>query len=187
MSATGFALFETAIGVCGIAWSGQGVVAVQLPDGDAAGTRARLLRRHPGAVEGSPPDEVQQAIADMQAHLAGQRRDLGTVRLDPEGIPPFNHRVYEVARTIPPGATTTYGALATRLGEPGAARAVGQALGHNPYPLIVPCHRVLAAGGHLGGFSAAGGRVTKLRLLELEGFRTDDHPSLFDEPTVGDG
>lgn len=185
MAATGFAIFETAIGPCGIAWSGEGVVALQLPLGGASAIRERFRRRHPGAVETTPPDEVREAIAAVTAQLSGSRRDLSTIRLDLAGVSPFNRRVYDEIRSIPAGSSSTYGAIATRLGEPAAARAVGQALGQNPVPLIVPCHRVLAAGGKLGGFSAAGGQMTKQRLLEIEGCRIGDLPSLFDDPADG--
>jgi methylated-DNA-[protein]-cysteine S-methyltransferase len=181
----GLTLFDTAIGRCGIAWGERGIVAVQLPERLDSDTHARLLRRVPDATETAPPPEVQQAIDGIVALLRGEPRDLTGIRLDMESVPPFHRRVFEVARTIPPGRTLTYGAIATRLGEPGAARAVGQALGHNPFVLVVPCHRVLAADGGLGGFSAAGGRMTKLRLLTIEGARSGDEPSLFDDQADG--
>lgn len=164
----GFTIFGTALGPCGIAWGERGVVGVQLPEESAAATRARLCRRFPDARELPPPPSVQAAIGGMVALLNGERNDLSTVALDMDVIPEFNRRVYEVARTIPPGATLTYGEIASRLGEPGAARAVGRALGQNAFPIVVPCHRVLAAGGKTGGFSANGGVGTKLRLLAIE-------------------
>jgi methylated-DNA-[protein]-cysteine S-methyltransferase len=164
-------LFDTAIGRCGIAWSARGVAGVQLPEAREPETRARLLRRFPGAREASPPPEVQGALDGIAALLSGQPSHLETVSLDMDRVSPFHRRVYEVARTIPPGATLSYGEVAARLGEPGLARDVGQALGQNPFALIVPCHRVIAAGGKLGGFSARGGASTKLRLLAIEGAR----------------
>jgi methylated-DNA-[protein]-cysteine S-methyltransferase len=168
MTTPGFTLFETPIGLCGITWSAQGVAGVQLPEATEQRMRARLSRRFRGIQETPPPRAVQDAIDGIVAVLSGTSTDLGSVELDTDGVPPFNQRVYEVARTIPPGSTLTYGEIATRLGEPREARAVGQALGQNPFPIVVPCHRVLAAGGRLGGFSATGGVKTKLRLLALE-------------------
>ncbi len=178
----GYTLFETTLGRVGIAWSDRGIVAVQLPEVTERDTRARLLERFPVTVATEPPPEIQEAIDGIVALLKGERRDLSAAPLDLEGIPPFHRRVYEVARGIARGRTMTYGAIAARLGEPGASRAVGQALGANPFVIVVPCHRVLAAGGRVGGFSASGGRVTKLRLLHIEGAQTTDQPSLFDPP-----
>jgi methylated-DNA-[protein]-cysteine S-methyltransferase len=168
-TAAGFALFHTAIGSCGIGWSDAGVTGVQLPEGDEAATRARLVRRWPAASEAPPPAPVRQAIEAITALLLGEAPDLNPVALDLERVPEFNRRVYLVARTIPPGETMTYGEIAARLGNAADARAVGKALAQNPFALIVPCHRVLAAGGKIGGFSAGEGRATKLRLLALEG------------------
>jgi methylated-DNA-[protein]-cysteine S-methyltransferase len=165
---TGFALFDTAIGWCGIAWGARGIVGVQLPEGSAPGTRARLLRRFPDAREAPTPPEARRAIDDITALLRGEPKGLDDVPLDMEGVPDFNRRVYEVARTIPWGATLSYGEIAKRLGDPGVARDVGQALGQNPFAIVVPCHRVLAAGGKWGGFSARGGVSTKRRLLSIE-------------------
>src|SRR5262245_14106928 len=156
MSVPGFALFGTAIGPCAIAWGPHGILGVQLPERDVAATRARLLRRVVGARESPPPVEVVRAIDAIVALLQGEARDLSTIVLDMSGVSPFHRQVYELARAIPPGATISYGELAARIGEPGAARAVGHALGRNPFPIIVPCHRVLAAGGKPGGFSARG-------------------------------
>jgi methylated-DNA-[protein]-cysteine S-methyltransferase len=169
MTTEGFALFDTAIGRCGIAWGPHGIGGVQLPETREVETRARLLRQFPNAREAAPPADVQWAIDGIVALLEGEASDLSTVRLDLDRLPPFHRRVYDVARTIPRGATLTYGEIAARLGDRGAARAVGQALGENPCPIVVPCHRVLAAGGKLGGFSANGGVRTKLRLLAIEG------------------
>ncbi|HEX9478100.1 MAG TPA: methylated-DNA--[protein]-cysteine S-methyltransferase [Methylomirabilota bacterium] len=165
---TGFALFDTAIGWCGIAWGARGLVGVQLPEGSAPATRARLLRRFPDAREAPPPPEAQRAIDGITTLLRGEPSALDGVALDMEGVPEFNRRVYEVARTIPWGATLSYGEIAKRLGDPGVARDVGQALGQNPFAIVVPCHRVLAAGGKWGGFSARGGVSTKRRLLSIE-------------------
>jgi len=180
MSSSGYALFDTAIGRCGIAWGDRGITAVQLPEADENKTRARLIRRRPDAREASPPPEVRRTIDAIVALLRGERSDLSAAALDMERVEPFERGVYEIARTIGPGATLSYGEIAARLGDAALARDVGQALGRNPFPLIVPCHRVLAAGGKAGGFSANGGVTTKLRLLSIEGARTSDAPTLFD-------
>ncbi len=174
-----FALFDTAIGACGIVWSARGVAGVQLPEKDVGATRARLLRRHPDAKEAAPHPDVQRAIDGIVALLVGERRDLSPITIDDDGVSEFNRRVYAIAREIPPGATMTYGEIAERLGDKTLARAVGQAMGENPTPIIMPCHRVLAAGGKTGGFSAAGGVVTKLRLLTIEGAERGG-PTLFE-------
>jgi methylated-DNA-[protein]-cysteine S-methyltransferase len=168
MTAYGFTLFDTAIGRCGVAWSDRGLVGVQLPEASEANARERMLQRFPAAAETPPPPQVQRAIDGIIALLQGEPSDLSGIALDMEDVAPFHRRVYEVARAIPPGRTLAYGAVAARAGAPGAARAVGQALGRNPFPIIVPCHRVVAAGGKIGGFSAHGGTATKRRMLAIE-------------------
>lgn len=181
MTATCFTLFETAIGPCAIAWGERGIVGVQLPEADEAASRARMLRRLPDARESTPPAAIAQVIDRIVALLRGEAIDLSAVPVDLDRVPPFNRRVYEVARAIPPGQTLTYGDIAGRIGEgPEAARAVGQALGENPFPIVIPCHRVLGAGGKVGGFSANGGVTTKLKLLNIERAQTGNEPSLFD-------
>ncbi|HEX3822869.1 MAG TPA: methylated-DNA--[protein]-cysteine S-methyltransferase [Mycobacteriales bacterium] len=177
--ATGIALFETAIGPCGIAWGDSGICGVQLPETTETATRSRLARTHPGASVQEPPPDIEVAITRITALLAGEPDDLHDVDVDLHAVPEFNRRVYDLARAVGPGQTTTYGEIATELGAPLAAREVGQALGRNPVPLIVPCHRVLAAGGKVGGFSAQGGVTTKLRLLDIEGAAPNGQPSLF--------
>src|SRR5260221_14074339 len=166
---SGFGLFETAIGPCGIAWGARGVIGVQLPESREPETRARVRERFPDAEEVPPPPEMERAMKGIVALLRGEASGLETIRLDMDGVPPFHRRVYELARTIPPGTTLSYGEIAERLGSPGSARAVGQALGRNPFAIVVPCHRVLAAGRRVGGFSANGGVATKLPPLGLEG------------------
>ncbi len=163
-----FALFDTAIGACAIVWKERGVSSLQLPERDATATRADIVRRFPGATETLPPPQIRTAIEKVTALIAGDNADLSDIPLDLAALPDFDRRVYEIARTIPPGETMTYGEIAARLDDPGIARAVGQALGKNPVAVIVPCHRVLAAGGHIGGFSANGGVATKRRLLAIE-------------------
>ena len=179
MSDQSFALFETAIGVCGIVWSARGIAGVQLPGANQQATRARVLRRHAGAREVVPPGDVQRAIDGIIALLRGEARDLTDIAVDDDGIPEFNRKVYAIARKIPCGATMTYGEIAERLGDKSLAREVGRAMGENPTPLIMPCHRVLAAGNKAGGFSANGGIVTKMRLLTIEGAQPGG-PILFD-------
>ncbi|MBT2300184.1 methylated-DNA--[protein]-cysteine S-methyltransferase [Variovorax paradoxus] len=176
----GFALFDTAIGACGIAWGPRGIIGVQLPEAGEGATRARMLRRFPQLNETEPPPEVQEATASIRALMAGEPLDLAEIVLDYEGVSDFHRRVYEIARRIVPGRTRSYGEIAAELGDKGLARAVGQALGHNPFAPVVPCHRVLAAGGKPGGFSAHGGATAKLRMLMIEGARPQsDTASLF--------
>ncbi len=161
-------MFETPIGRCGISWSARGITGLQFPGENAEATRSELALRFPEARETEPPAFVTTAIAAIIALLEGADDDLTSIPLDPDHIPPFNQRVYDVTRAIPPGETLTYGEVAAAIGEPGAARAVGRALGENPYPIIIPCHRVLAAGGKMGGFSGTGGIATKRRILAIE-------------------
>ncbi len=179
MSGYGFTLFLTALGRCGLAWSERGISRLQLPEATDAATRERLVRRLAVARQSTPPPAVQAAMDKVVRLLAGEAPDLGGIALDADGVPPFHRRAYAAARQIPVGETLSYGEVAARLGEPGAARAVGQAMGRNPYPIIVPCHRVLAAGGRAGGFTAPGGLATKARLLQIEGARWGREPDLF--------
>ena len=165
----GFALFETAIGCCGIAWGARGIVGIQLPEASKQGTRARLRKRFPDAREAAPSPAARRAIRGITSLLRGETSDLSEIVLDMQGVPPFHRRVYESARAVRPGSTVSYGQIAQRIGSPGSARAVGQALGRNPFAIVVPCHRVLAAGRKLGGFTAEGGTTTKLRMLAIEG------------------
>jgi methylated-DNA-[protein]-cysteine S-methyltransferase len=180
MTAYGLTIFASPIGSCGLAWGPDGVVGVQLPEATDAATRARLSRRFPAACALNPPGDIERAITGVVDLLSGRKIDLGFIRLDMAGVPPFHRHVYDAARSIAPGHTLTYGEVAARIGDPGAARAVGQALGRNPFAIIVPCHRVLAAGGRPGGFSARGGVATKFRLLAIEGAEAARQPSLFD-------
>ncbi|MBD2747193.1 methylated-DNA--[protein]-cysteine S-methyltransferase [Microvirga sp. BT688] len=174
-----YTLFETTIGLCGLAWNKRGVIGFQLPEDHAPKTRSRIAKRFPGVVEAPPPPDIQHIIADVTALLQGEARDLSAVTLDMDGVSDFDRGVYEVARSIPPGRVLTYGEVAARLGI-NNARAIGQSLGRNPFAVIVPCHRVVAADGRLGGFSANGGASTKLLLLAIEGARRDESPTLFD-------
>jgi methylated-DNA-[protein]-cysteine S-methyltransferase len=174
------AIFDTAIGRCGVVWGERGINAVQLPMGSEDKTRGRIRQRYGDIAEAPPSAEVQAAIDGIVELLAGKPNDLRNVVLDLDGVPEFNRAVYDIARAIPPGKTLTYGDIAKRLGGVELSRDVGQALGHNPCPIVVPCHRVLAAGDKPGGFSANGGVVTKLKMLAIEGAVVNYTPSLFD-------
>jgi methylated-DNA-[protein]-cysteine S-methyltransferase len=173
-------LFDTAIGTCGIAWNGGEVTGVQLPERDDRSTRARIRRRWPGATEAQPSSQLQGTIDQLCALLRGEPVDLSPIPVNLDGVAPFNRLVYQIARAIPRGETLSYGEVAKRAGDPGAARAVGRAMAQNPVPLIVPCHRVVAAGGRPGGFSGGAGTATKLRLLQIEGASLGDQPDLFE-------
>ena len=175
-----FHLFDTAIGTCALIWEGACFIGAQLPERDEETARRRLARRFPEAVEAPAEGIVAEAVAGIRALFTGEKRDLSHLPMALESVSEFNRKVYEVALSIPPGETLTYGEVAQRIGDPGAARAVGVALGQNPWPIIVPCHRVLAAGGKTGGFSADGGVETKLRILTIEKARTSAEPGLFE-------
>ena len=164
-----YALFRTAIGLCGIGWNDVGITALQLPERDEAAMHKRMRERF-GAEQAPASPNARQAISQIDALLRREPNDLDAIVLDMTAVPAFNQRVYAVARRIPPGHTLTYGDVARRLGSVGLARAVGQALGRNPFAIIVPCHRVLSANGLPGGFSAHGGVSLKRRLLALEGY-----------------
>lgn len=182
----GLTLFDTAIGRCGVAWGEQGLLGVQLPESSDTATRARLRKKAPAARDvAMPPANIARACEAMTALLRGETADLSFIALDMTSVPPFNCGVYDIARTIAPGETLTYGDIALRLGNKLLSRAVGQALGQNPFPIVIPCHRVLAANGKTGGFSANGGVTTKFRMLAIEraklaGSNSNDAPMLFE-------
>lgn len=173
---TSYTLFETVIGWAALAWNDAGPVGARLPEADPEVQRRALLRRFPYAVEAPPTPAVTDLIDGVSALMRGEPADLTAAVLDTARAPEFNLRVYEIARAIPPGETLTYGEIATRLGDKLLARDVGEALGQNPWPIIVPCHRVTAAGGKIGGFSAPGGAQTKLKLLAIEGAQAAVQP-----------
>ncbi|MEP7301215.1 MAG: methylated-DNA--[protein]-cysteine S-methyltransferase [Caldimonas sp.] len=179
--AIAFTLFPTAIGACAIAWNDQGLAGVWLPEASPGHLRRRIAGRHRGALESTPAPTPAEVIARLAALLRGERTTLATVRLDEAGIDAFDRQVYAAARTIPPGRVVTYAALAARIGAAATPRAVGQSLGRNPFPLVVPCHRIVAANGDLGGFSAPGGAATKRRLLTIEDARREGPGELFDD------
>ena len=173
MTSAGSTEFDTAIGRCGIAWLDDTIVAVRLP-----GTKSRTTS--------DPPAAVQRVILAIVSLLEGEPVDLTWVPVDMSGVPEFNRRVYEAARSIPVGSTATYGDIAGLLGSPNASRAVGKALARNPFAIVVPCHRVVGAGGEVGGFSAGGGVNIKMRMLAIEGARAEQ-VSLFEEGRAPSG
>ncbi|MEA3053637.1 MAG: methylated-DNA-[protein]-cysteine S-methyltransferase [Sphingomonadales bacterium] len=175
----GYALFDTAIGRCALVWRGGLVVGAALPEETDERARARLARRFPGAAEAEPPPFAADAIERIRSLLAGAGADLGDIRIELDGSE-FDRGVWQAARRIPCGEVRSYGDIAREIGAPNAAQAVGVALGRNPAPIIVPCHRVLAADGRSGGFSAPGGIATKFRILEIEGARRAGEPELFE-------
>jgi methylated-DNA-[protein]-cysteine S-methyltransferase len=170
-------VFDTAGGFCGIAWNAVGITRFQLPAQNAAATERNLVRRATGAEPGTPPQSVLATVAEVKRYFAGENIDFSGVELDLTGQAEFFMRIYAAARRIGWGQTSTYGTLAKEIGVgPEAARGVGQAMANNPIPLIIPCHRVLAAGGKVGGFSAPGGAASKIRMLELEGVQISPAP-----------
>jgi methylated-DNA-[protein]-cysteine S-methyltransferase len=182
MTATGFALFDTSIGRCGVVWGDDGIVTVQLPERSVAAMRARLRRFAGDAGETAPSDTVADAIEAIRDHLAGTGAELDDVRLDMSEVPDADRRVYELLRDTGHGSRTTYGQLARELGPPATPRTVGAALARNRFAPVVPCHRVVAADGRLGSFSAHGGLATKLRLLAAESPRAADADSRATSP-----
>jgi methylated-DNA-[protein]-cysteine S-methyltransferase len=180
MAGRGYSIFDSAIGRCGIAWGDAGILGVQLPEAREIETRRRMLRQYPDARELPPPLNAEIAIDGIVALLRGKPCDFSDVVLDMNGTAPFNRRVYAFSRTIPRGETITFAELAKRLGGSGAAHAVGQAIGRNPFTILVPCHRVLAADGATDSFSMNGGIISRRRLLSLEGAPAKSGPTLFD-------
>jgi methylated-DNA-[protein]-cysteine S-methyltransferase len=169
---THYCVFDTAIGPCGVAWSEHGLRRLQLPESDRAATERRLSASAASAT-GAAPAEIDQLIADIRDYMTGHSVDFAAVAIDLTDVEPFEAKVYAAARAVAWGQTVSYGELARRTGSPGAARAVGRALARNPVPVVVPCHRILAKGHRIGGFSAPGGTFTKERLLALEGVRVE--------------
>jgi methylated-DNA-[protein]-cysteine S-methyltransferase len=181
MSEQQFAIFDTAIGHCGIVWTARGIAGVNLPEGSEGKTRARIVKRFPDASEAAPSGEVQRIIEAIIALIAGEKIDFSQVTLDHAPLPEFSRRVYAIVRKIPIGETLTYGDVAKQLGDIALSREVGQAMGKNPTPIIMPCHRVIAASGKTGGFSAPGGVDTKMKLLSIERRHGNHAPTLFDD------
>lgn len=175
-----YTIFDTAIGRCGIIWSSTGVVAVQLPEAREIDTRRRIFQVDPEAREQAAPLKTELAIEGIVTLLQGDDPDFSDVSLDAGGVPAFNRRVYEYACTIPRGETRTYHEIAKALGASGAAHSVAQAISRNPYMIIVPCHRVLEAGGYADRISPYGGVISKRRLLALEGAHPIASKTLFE-------
>lgn len=169
MSSTHYHLFDTAIGDCAILWRAAKIIGVRLPEADAAAMRSAIARRFPDATVAPPPDFVCEAAEGVQRLTRGEAPTFDLGSLDRSAIEPFANDVYDILLETPFGATTTYGAIAEALGDKSLSRAVGAALGANPFPVIIPCHRVVASGGAMGGFSAPGGASAKRRLLDIEG------------------
>lgn len=177
-------LFDTALGTCAIAWSDVGLIRVQLPERTCAETEARMRRGGSEPAITPLPALASDAVSALKMYFTGTAIPFDALSLDESCVSTFNASIYRALRAVPWGTTVTYGELARSVGQPGAARAVGAAMGQNPWPVIVPCHRVLASGRKMGGFSAPGGTATKERLLALEGVVIGDPvlPGLFDEP-----
>ncbi len=179
MKQAAYCLFETPLGACGIAWKEQAtsrtppaVTFFQLPEATRSLTDKRIARRSGGRKTRVPPPRIAGIIKKVRKHLRGDLQDFLDVAVDLDAAGPFARQVYEAARKIPAGRTRSYGELARDMNRPTASRAVGQALGRNPIPLIIPCHRVLASGDKPGGFSSHGGLETKAKMLEIEGATT---------------
>jgi methylated-DNA-[protein]-cysteine S-methyltransferase len=162
-------IFETSIGWAGIAWDKQGLIGAHLPERDPEFVAQAIERKFAGVTDAAPDAAMSEVIEGIRALMRGEKADLSSAPLDIARVPEFNAKVYDITRKIPAGQTLTYGEIAVRLGDKLLAQKVGEALGKNPWPIVVPCHRVTAAGGKLGGFSARGGATTKLKLLEIEG------------------
>jgi len=180
MSGYGYTVFDTAIGRCGIAWGALGVIGVQLPEAREIDTRRRLFRLYSEAREQRPPPNAEMAIEGIVALLSGRHSELADVALDMTLISPFNQRVYQFARTIPRGETRTYAEVATALRASGAVHSVAQAIGRNPFMIIVPCHRVLETGNYADKISPNGGVISKRRLLSIEGAHATVSKTLFE-------
>lgn len=180
MTGRGYTIFDTGVGRCGIAWGPAGIVGVQLPEFREIDTRRRLFQLYPDARELRPPPNVEIAIEGIAALLRGAACDFDDLVLDMAGIPAFSQRVYACARSIPRGETRTYAEIASALRASGAVHSVAQAIGRNPFTIIVPCHRVLEAGNYADRISPHGGAISKRRLLSIEGARPIASKTLFD-------
>ena len=180
MAGRGYSIFDTGIGRCGIAWGDLGIIGVQLPEAREIDTRRRLFQLYPEARELRAPPDVEMAIEGITALLRGGNADFSEVALDLTGISNFNQRVYQVARAIPRGETRTYDEVANSMRVRGAVYSVAQAIGRNPFMIIVPCHRVLEAGNYADKISPYGGVISKRRLLSIEGAHPTVSKTLFD-------
>lgn len=176
-AAIGHAVFETALGFMGVAWSDKGLTRLCLPQTSRDGVERRLLRLDGAIPAGNRPQWIAELIAAIRAYAAGETVDFSAFPVDLGGVDEFRLAIYDAARRLAFGEVTTYGELAKRAGHAGLARETGAALGANPVPLVIPCHRIMAAGGKIGGFSAPGGSATKERMLGLEGVQVGPPPS----------
>lgn len=157
---------ETPIGVVTVLWTDKGIREIRLPGSSRQDASDSELSK-----KDTIPGPIQRAISRVVQHIEGKSQHFDEVPLDLSACPAFHRRVYRELRKIPSGKTVTYGELAKRVGSPGAARAVGQAMAANPIPIIIPCHRVLRADGSVGNYSALKGTESKVMLLESEGIR----------------
>ena len=180
MTGRGYTIFDSGIGRCGIAWGPSGIIGVQLPEVREIDTRRRLYQLYPDARELRAPPDVQVAIEGITALLRGAACDFSEVTLDMTGIAAFSQRVYAYARAIPRGETRTYAEIASALRASGAVHSVAQAIGRNPFMIIVPCHRVLETGNYADKISPHGGAISKRRLLSIEGASPTASKTLFD-------
>jgi methylated-DNA-[protein]-cysteine S-methyltransferase len=180
MSGHGFTIFDTAVGRCGIAWGGLGILGVQLPEARELETRRRMYRVYPEAREQRPPLNTEIAIEGIVALLRGGDADMSEVALDCTGIPYFSQRVYQFTRSIPRGETRTYDEVAGAMRVQGAVYSVAQAIGRNPFMIIVPCHRVLESGNYADKMAPNGGVISKRRLLTIEGAHPTVSKTLFE-------
>ncbi|HOY76540.1 MAG TPA: methylated-DNA--[protein]-cysteine S-methyltransferase [Hyphomonadaceae bacterium] len=180
-----YSVFETAIGWAGVAWGERGLIGAYLPEPDPETVRTSFAAKFPGATETPPPLQIARVVEQIRALMLGQKVDMSDAPLDWSRVPEFNARVYEITRNIPPGETRTYGQIAIQLGDRLLAQQVGGALGRNPWPIVVPCHRVTAANGKLGGFTARGGAQTKYKLLAIEGAKAAAQTDLFGDSSSG--
>ncbi len=169
MSRRSYAIFDTEVGRCALLWRGEMLTGVLLPAENDDAMRAAICRRAADAEEAPPPAFVEAAIAKIRKLCLGEAVDFADAPLDRSTIEPLANRIYDILLRTPFGATTTYGAIAEELGDKNLSRAVGAAMGANPFPIIIPCHRVTGAGGKMGGFTAPGGTGTKKKLLDIEG------------------
>jgi len=166
-----YSLFETQLGWCGLAWNEPEslLILLQLPEATPALTEAKIVQNCRARKVSTPLSAISWVISRISRHLMGDLQDFLDIPIDIERMGLFAQYVYAAARTVQAGLTMTYGELAKAINRPKACRAVGQALGRNPLPLIIPCHRILAAGNRPGGFSAYGGPAIKAQLLAIEG------------------
>lgn len=170
-------VFETALGFMAVGWSASGITRVWLAERDRAAVERRLAQRAAGVPDLAPPLAIAAVVERLKEYAAGTPVDFSGTPIDLAGVDDFRLAIYDAAKRLRYGETVTYGELARRAGHDGMARETGAALGANPLPIVIPCHRILAAGNKIGGFSAPGGSATKERMLAMEGVRVGPPPS----------